>query len=148
MSYSPANIARLEGGVTRHWNHVNLPPTRLRRGREIKHGHCQQFPSLFMKNMPSRGRNKKAHYKGEEGRANSRKNFYQNHQDKYSNKLSFAMISFELDIFKIYLVWIRLIEIWSEYCIFWVLICELQIHKTTIFEKEWSFTWKWNWYFS
>ena len=55
---------------------------------------------------------------------------------KSSNKLSFAMISFGLNIFKIYLVWIRLVEIWSEYCICCVLICELEIHKTIILKRN------------
>ena len=52
------------------------------------------------------------------------------------NKLSFAMISFGLNIFKIYLVWIRLVEIRSEYCICCVLICELEIHKTIILKRN------------
>ena len=50
--------------------------------------------------------------------------------------LSFAMISFGLNIFKIYLVLIRLLEIWSEYCICSVIICELDIHKTIILKKN------------
>ena len=41
-----------------------------------------------------------------------------------------ATISFGLNIFKIYLVRIRLVEIQSEYCICSVLICELEIHNT------------------
>ena len=45
------------------------------------------------------------------------------------------MISFGFNIFKIYLVYIRLVEIWSEYCICCVLICELEIHKTIILKR-------------
>ena len=52
------------------------------------------------------------------------------------NKLSFAMISFGFNTFKIYLVWIRLVEIQSEYCICSVLICELEIHKTIILKRN------------
>ena len=52
------------------------------------------------------------------------------------NKLSFAMISFGFNIFKICLVWIRLVEIWSEICIRSVLICELEIHKTIILKMN------------
>ena len=48
------------------------------------------------------------------------------------HNLSLVMISFGLDIFKIYLVWLRLVEIRLEYYICCVLICELEIHKTII----------------
>ena len=52
------------------------------------------------------------------------------------NKLSFAMISFGLNKCRIYLVLIRLGEIWSEYCICCVLIYELEIHKTIILKRN------------
>ena len=54
---------------------------------------------------------------------------------KIWNKFSFAMISFGLNIFEIYLFYMRVVEIWSEYCICWVLTYELKIHKTIIFKR-------------